>query len=45
MDLGFLQYADKILLGVHLKHSSFLPSASVKPMLNEAVHARPFTLS
>ena len=31
----------KILFAVHLKHSSFQPSADDKPMLNDLAHAMP----
>ena len=29
----------KILFNVHVKHSGFMPSADVKPMSNNLVHA------
>jgi hypothetical protein len=36
------QRAYKILFAVHLKHSSFCPSAGVKPVVNDLVHAMPW---
>jgi hypothetical protein len=30
----------KILFAVHLKHSSFLPSADVKPMLSDLIYTK-----
>ncbi len=37
---GFPHFCNtyKILFGAHLKHSSFWPSANVKPMSNDLVH-------
>ncbi len=37
----FSYYLQKILFAVHLKHSSFEPSADFKPMSNDLVHAMP----
>jgi hypothetical protein len=34
----------KILFDVHLKHSSFLPSADIKPISNDLVHAVPLAV-
>jgi hypothetical protein len=36
--LDFSKHLYKTLFSVHSKHSSFLPSADVKPMSNDLVH-------
>ena len=40
---GFTRFSnkEKNIFGVHLKHSSFWPSAHVKPMPNDQAHAVP----
>ncbi len=41
MGLLDFQCTYKILFAAYLKHSSFWPSADVKPMLNDQAHAMP----